>query len=160
MGGPPEESCRHFQGGQRILHPVRPGDRQPDQRARGGEVFLDLKFHDIPNTVARASEAAVDLGVSIFNLHALGGKKMMEEAVGAVRKADFGEGSSHADHAGRHGPHQPERSGYQSPWFSCSAEELALKLARSAREAGMSGVVASPREAARSGRPAGTISSF
>jgi orotidine-5'-phosphate decarboxylase len=52
----------------------------------GGEVFLDLKFHDIPNTVAKASEAAVNLGVSMFNIHALGGKKMMEEAARSVRE--------------------------------------------------------------------------
>jgi orotidine-5'-phosphate decarboxylase len=53
---------------------------------RGSRVFLDLKFHDIPNTVARAAEGAVDLDVSMFNIHALGGKKMMEETVAAVRR--------------------------------------------------------------------------
>src|SRR5512137_1049432 len=52
--------------------------------ARGGKVFLDLKFHDIPNTVARAAEAAFDLGVAMFNVHALGGRKMMEETVVAI----------------------------------------------------------------------------
>src|SRR3989339_253184 len=52
--------------------------------ARGGRVFLDLKFHDIPNTVARAAEAAVEMGVAMFNLHALGGRRMMAEAVAAV----------------------------------------------------------------------------
>ncbi len=54
--------------------------------ARGGKVFLDLKFHDIPNTVARAAEAACGLGVAMFNLHALGGMRMMTETVGAVRR--------------------------------------------------------------------------
>ena len=52
---------------------------------RGGKVFLDLKFHDIPNTVGRAAEAAFDLGVAMFNLHALGGKAMLQEAVRSVR---------------------------------------------------------------------------
>ena len=47
----------------------------------GGKVFLDLKFHDIPNTVARAAEAAFELGVAMFNVHALGGKRMMAETV-------------------------------------------------------------------------------
>jgi orotidine 5''-phosphate decarboxylase, subfamily 1 len=47
---------------------------------RGFEVFLDLKFHDIPNTVAAACDAAADLGVWMMNLHASGGRRMMETA--------------------------------------------------------------------------------
>jgi len=48
--------------------------------AMGFQVFLDLKFHDIPNTVAAACEAAADLGVWMINLHASGGRRMMETA--------------------------------------------------------------------------------
>ncbi|MEW6686753.1 MAG: orotidine-5'-phosphate decarboxylase [Candidatus Edwardsbacteria bacterium] len=51
---------------------------------KGAKVFLDLKFHDIPNTVAKASEAAVKLGVDMFNLHTLGGFEMMECAAKTV----------------------------------------------------------------------------
>src|SRR5438874_5825968 len=52
--------------------------------ARGGRVFLDLKFHDIPNTVAAAGVAATRLGVSIFNVHAAGGREMMKRTAEAV----------------------------------------------------------------------------
>jgi orotidine-5'-phosphate decarboxylase len=51
----------------------------------GERVFLDLKFHDIPNTVARAVEAAARMGVSIVNVHALGGGEMMRGAAQALR---------------------------------------------------------------------------
>src|SRR5947207_7955356 len=50
--------------------------------ARGGRVFLDLKFHDIPNTVAAAGVEATRLGVSVFNVHASGGVEMMKWTAG------------------------------------------------------------------------------
>src|SRR5256712_8697240 len=52
--------------------------------ARGGRVFLDLKFHDIPNTVAAAGVEATRLGVSIFNVHSSGGVEMMKRTAEAV----------------------------------------------------------------------------
>ncbi len=112
----------------------------------GGKVFLDLKFHDIPNTVARAAEAAVKLGVSMLNLHALGGKKMMEETVIAVEKM-----------AGKSGTSMPcilavtvltslNDDDLKMLGFSETAEEIVPGLARMALDAGVSGVVSSARD--------------
>ena len=56
---------------------------------RGGRVFLDLKFHDIPNSVARAAEVATKLGVSIFNVHTSGGYEMMKAAAEASKKVSL-----------------------------------------------------------------------
>src|ERR671939_1861090 len=58
----------------------------------GGRVFLDLKFHDIPNTVAAAGVEAARLGVSIFNIHACGGSEMMRRTADAVIEATEREG--------------------------------------------------------------------
>jgi len=55
----------------------------------GGKVFLDLKYHDIPNTVASTAKEVVDLGVSLFNVHALGGMDMLKATVDAVHQASF-----------------------------------------------------------------------
>ena len=54
---------------------------------KGGQVFLDLKFHDIPHTVAMAAREAVRMGVSIFNVHVVGGSEMMRETMTSVEKS-------------------------------------------------------------------------
>lgn len=109
----------------------------------GGQVFLDLKYHDIPNTVAKAMVEAARLGVQLANLHALGGAEMMATASDAVRK-EFGDErpkllavtiltSSTVETLRQVGIERP-------------VEEMVVRLARLARDSGMDGVVASPLE--------------
>lgn len=115
--------------------------------AAGGKVFLDLKFHDIPNTAARASEAVVGLGAFMFNYHASGGKKMLAESSQAARLR-----------AAKLGIPAPLMIGV-TVLTSMSEEELQQELgvvrpvaehvaalALLCKEAGLDGVVASARE--------------
>lgn len=112
----------------------------------GGEVFLDLKFHDIPNTVAAASVEAARLGVRMFNIHAWGGSAMMHATATAVKDVC-------------------EEESLRQPWILAvtvltsldqkdletlgvqrSLEQQVTRLARLAKDAGMAGVVCSAHE--------------
>ena len=113
---------------------------------RGGDVFLDLKYHDIPNTVAMAGIEALRLGVRMFNVHALGGFEMMARLVAEIDKV-----------CPRGNPERPLLLAVTI--LTSSTEEtlravgidrpitvMVPKLARLAKDAGMDGVVASPQE--------------
>jgi orotidine-5'-phosphate decarboxylase len=104
-------------------------------RSRGAKVFLDLKFHDIPNTVLGAAESAATLGVEMFNVHAAGGEEMMKKAAaGALACTPAGK--------------QPPLIIAVTILTSQAASEAdVLKLARDAKAAGLDGVVCSAREA-------------
>jgi orotidine-5'-phosphate decarboxylase len=115
-------------------------------KQREQRVFLDLKFHDIPNTVARAAEAAVKLNVDMFNIHAIGGSKMMRETVDAV--------SACSQKAGIPKPvilavtvlTSLNGDDLTEIGFKKSIKEVVLDLARMAQVSGMAGVVASPQD--------------
>jgi len=115
-------------------------------RQKGQKAFLDLKFHDIPNTVAKAGEEATKLNVAMFNLHALGGVEMMRKTVEASRAT--------AKNLGIPRPiilavtiltsmdeETLKEVGVQGPLL----EEVG-RLALLASRAGVDGVVASPQE--------------
>lgn len=109
---------------------------------RGFDVFLDLKYHDIPNTVARACRAAADLGVWMLNVHALGGPAMLAAAREALSDSDSPLliavtilTSSNAADLAAVGIHR-------------SPAEMVVKLAALTQQAGLDGVVCSAQEAA------------
>lgn len=112
----------------------------------GGRVFLDLKFHDIPNTVARAAEAALKLGVAMFNVHASGGHAMMKETASAVKLL--------AKQMGRPVPvvlavtvlTSLNDADLRELGFVKSSGEIVVNLSKMAQDAGLAGVVASPAD--------------
>ncbi|MBN1546137.1 MAG: orotidine-5'-phosphate decarboxylase [Syntrophaceae bacterium] len=113
---------------------------------RGGDIFLDLKFHDIPNTVARAAEAAVGLGVAMFNIHASGGRKMMEEAVAATRSLVEKKRLTMPAILAVTILTSLNDQDLKEIGFRGTTREAVLDLARMAQDAGVSGVVASPQD--------------
>lgn len=108
---------------------------------RGFEVFLDLKFHDIPNTTAQACKAAAGLGVWMLNVHALGGRKMLEAARDAIASST----------------HRPRliavtmltsmaQQDLAEIGIDAKLADMVLRLATLARDSGLDGVVCSARE--------------
>jgi orotidine-5'-phosphate decarboxylase len=109
---------------------------------RGFQLFLDLKFHDIPNTVAQACKAAANLGVWMVNVHALGGRKMLEAAREAISI----------------GGHRPKliavtmltsmaQQDLDEIGINATLADMVLRLATLARGIGLDGVVCSAQEA-------------
>src|SRR6185503_7559949 len=81
-----ERLVTRFKIGSQLFTAAGPGAVEAIQK-RGAEVFLDLKFHDIPNTVAGAAREATRMGVLMFNVHASGGRAMMTAAAEATATA-------------------------------------------------------------------------
>jgi orotidine-5'-phosphate decarboxylase len=108
---------------------------------QGEKVFLDLKFHDIPNTVAGAVSAASQLGVSLLDVHALGGRAMLEAAVGALPAMG-------ARLLAVTILTSMDEGGHGEVGLGGQVADSVRRLAVLAREAGLDGVVASPHEVA------------
>jgi orotidine-5'-phosphate decarboxylase len=115
-------------------------------KEKSQKVFLDLKFHDIPNTVAGAAQAAVGLNVDMFNVHASGGSQMIKEAVSAAWSC--------SDKLGKTRPvllavtvlTSLNNDDLKEIGFQKNTSELVLHLAGLAKDAGASGVVASAQD--------------
>ena len=104
-------------------------------------VFLDLKFHDIPNTVAAASRVAARLGAHIFNVHCLGGLEMMRAAADAAREENADVKVIGVTILTSH-----DSDGLAKIGLSETPREAVPRLAMLAQEAGLDGVVCSARE--------------
>lgn len=111
---------------------------------RGFDIFLDLKFHDIPNTVAAACAAAADLGVWMMNVHCLGGRRMLQAARQAVDESSHRPLLFGVTILTSHSEEELVELGLQGD----SGTEV-TRLASLAQGTGLDGVVCSPREAAR-----------
>jgi orotidine-5'-phosphate decarboxylase len=110
---------------------------------QGHRVFFDLKFHDIPNTVASAGRVATNLGAFMFNVHALGGQKMMRAAVEAAKSVANPPLVIAVTVLTSMG-----QSDLADLGISGTPGEVALALAVQAKQCGLDGVVASAQEAA------------
>ncbi len=117
-------------------------------KAKDKKVFLDLKFHDIPNTTAQAVAWAASLGVDMFNVHASGGEEMMRASVASAQEV-----------CAKLNVPQPcligvtiltsfDEAGIAKVGYKDNIAATALNLAKLCKTAGMSGVVCSPHEAA------------
>jgi len=106
------------------------------------EVFLDLKFHDIPNTVAKACAVAADLGVWMVNVHASGGRRMMEAAREAVEQAGTGTRLIAVTVLT-----SMERADLQEVGLDLDPVEQVIRLAQLTQYCGLHGVVCSAQEA-------------
>lgn len=117
-------------------------------KEKGCKVFLDLKFHDIPNTVAKAAAAVTKLKPFMFNVHALGGYEMMKAAKEAVDKAASSLRIDRPKVLAVTILTSMDKNDLKKIGVNVNIEPLILKLARLAKDAGLDGVIASPFEVA------------
>ena len=114
-------------------------------KERGHRIFLDLKLHDIPNTVKKAMAVLSRLGADIVNVHAAGTKAMMAAALEGLTRPD---GSRPLLIAVTQLTSTDEETMQRELLISRSMPETVMQYARNARDAGLDGVVCSPLEAA------------
>lgn len=112
----------------------------------GGRVFLDLKYHDIPNTVSRAGIEATRLGVSIFNVHASGGREMMQRTAAAVAEVAEREKLARPKVLSVTLLTSIDRAALDQVGIPDEPPKVVARLATLARAAGLDGVVASAQE--------------
>lgn len=140
------DSVSYYKVGMELFYAVG-GKAVTWLRREGKHVFLDLKLHDIPNTVAGGLCSLMHLGADMLNVHASGGLTMMKTAADRLHKK--------AAEAGIPCPKliaitvltSISSAEWQGVGQTCALKDSVLRLARLAKEAGLDGVVASPQEA-------------
>ncbi len=115
-------------------------------KRRGHKIFLDLKLHDIPNTVEKAMAVLKNLNVDMVNLHAAGGKKMMEAAIRGLTRAD---GTRPLLIAVTQLTSTSQEVMENELLIEKPIDEVVISYAQNAKSAGLDGVVCSPLEAAK-----------
>jgi len=145
------DSLRDVAGGFKIGNRLFTAEGPAVVRAlsdRGDRVFLDLKYHDIPNTVATAVEAAAALGVWMVNVHAAGGSRMMRAAADAAKAAAARRGGTPMLVIGVTVLTSMDGGGLRETGVASPVRDQVLSLAELAQSSGLDGVVASPQETA------------
>lgn len=112
----------------------------------GHRIFLDVKYHDIPNTVAKAAVEAARLGVWMFNMHASGGREMMKSAADAVRETCDKEGLTPPRMIGVTVLTSSNEATLRETGIAQNVDDRVLLLAELTAKCGLDGVVASPEE--------------
>jgi orotidine-5'-phosphate decarboxylase len=135
------DRCRFYKIGSELFTACGPSIVR-DVKARGSDVFLDLKFHDIPNTVAGGVQRAAGLGVRLLTVHASGGRAMLEAAVKAAGSSCHVLAVTVLTSLT---PHEVAEAWGREE--SLSAEAEVLRLSELAADVGAHGVVCSGREA-------------
>ncbi|MFF5561300.1 orotidine-5'-phosphate decarboxylase [Staphylococcus capitis] len=128
--------------GMELFYQTGPGLIQ-SLKKRGHDIFLDLKLHDIPNTVSKAMEGLARLDVDLVNVHAAGGVKMMEEAKKGLSKIN----PNTKIIAVTQLTSTTEQQLHEEQNIHTTIDEAVLNYARLAHKAGLDGVVCSPLEA-------------
>lgn len=146
------ELCRRLRGmvgmfkiGMQLFSAVGP-DLVREIVGSGEKVFLDLKYHDIPNTVAAAGIEATRLGVSLFNIQALGGSEMMRRTAAAVSECAEAERIARPKVIAVTALTSANAAALREIGHPETPSELVSRLALLAAASGMDGVVASPQE--------------
>lgn len=141
------ESVSYYKVGMELFYSC--GHQVIDYLKKNGKyIFLDLKLHDIPNTVASSMASLTELGVDMLNLHAIGGYPMMKLAADTVK--------ARAAELGINPPKliavtvltSMSNEDWEQLNYKTNIQEQVIHLAKLAKQAGLDGVVASPQEAA------------